>query len=197
MPDMDGIEATRHIRNKQSSIIDHDVPIIAMTAHAMKGDKERCIEAGMTDYISKPIHLRSLTRILENWAGTFNENEITDTSFEENVRETVIFDRRSFLENIVDDVEIARKIIDIFLRNTPKQLLALKEAIDKNEIDEIMIRAHSIKGSSISVGGVALSNIAAKLEQEAIADGLDDNTKEELTELEKQYELLIEELKKL
>jgi two-component system sensor histidine kinase/response regulator len=65
MPEMDGFEATKMIRNPQSNVIDHDIPIIAMTAHAMKGDRKRCIDAGMNDYVSKPIQPQELLEAIE------------------------------------------------------------------------------------------------------------------------------------
>jgi CheY-like chemotaxis protein len=65
MPEMDGLEATRVIRNPQSAVRDHEVPIIAMTAHAMKGDREKCIEAGMDDYVAKPVGRQELAEAIE------------------------------------------------------------------------------------------------------------------------------------
>jgi CheY-like chemotaxis protein len=67
MPEMDGLEATRKIRNPQSAIRNRDIPIVAMTAHAMKGDREMCLEAGMDDYITKPIKREIVFNILEKW----------------------------------------------------------------------------------------------------------------------------------
>jgi len=67
MPEMDGLEATRKIRNPQSKIPNRDIPIVAMTAHAMKGDREMCLEAGMDDYITKPIKREIVFEILERW----------------------------------------------------------------------------------------------------------------------------------
>lgn len=67
MPEMDGIEATREIRSAESKVPNHDIPIIAMTAHALEGDRERCLEAGMNDYVSKPVSLQNLAQILEKW----------------------------------------------------------------------------------------------------------------------------------
>jgi len=67
MPEMDGFEATRTIRRKSSAVRNHDIPIIAMTAHAMTGDRERCIDAGMDDYVSKPIQPRDLAEAIERW----------------------------------------------------------------------------------------------------------------------------------
>jgi CheY-like chemotaxis protein len=65
MPEMNGFDATKIIRDAQSKILDHHVPIIAMTAHAMKGDRERCIDAGMNDYISKPIQPQEMLKTIE------------------------------------------------------------------------------------------------------------------------------------
>jgi len=65
MPEMDGYEATRLIRDPQSKVRNHDVPIIAMTANAMKGDRERCIKAGMDDYISKPIQPETFFEVIK------------------------------------------------------------------------------------------------------------------------------------
>ncbi len=67
MPEMDGYEATRHIRSQGSQVLNHDIPVIAMTANAMKGDKEKCFEAGMDDYISKPIDINSLSQAIDKW----------------------------------------------------------------------------------------------------------------------------------
>jgi PAS domain S-box-containing protein len=67
MPEMDGLEATRRIRNPQSAVINHGIPIIAMTAHAMQGDRERCLEAGMNDYVTKPVSPQALVEALDKW----------------------------------------------------------------------------------------------------------------------------------
>ena len=67
MPEMDGFEAARRIRDGQSAVRAHGIPIVAMTANAMMGDREKCLEAGMNDYLSKPILVRALSDILERW----------------------------------------------------------------------------------------------------------------------------------
>ena len=68
MPEMDGYEATRYIRSQENQIVEPTVPIVAMTANAMKGDREKCIQAGMDDYISKPIHIETLSQAITKWA---------------------------------------------------------------------------------------------------------------------------------
>jgi len=67
MPEMDGYEATGEIRNPASKVLDHEVPVIAMTAHAIKGDRERCLDAGMDDYLCKPVNPRELCDMIEKW----------------------------------------------------------------------------------------------------------------------------------
>jgi CheY-like chemotaxis protein len=67
MPEMDGLEATRMIRSPQSTAINPKIPIIAMTANAMLGDQQKCLDAGMNDYIAKPVNPNSLTTVLKNW----------------------------------------------------------------------------------------------------------------------------------
>jgi signal transduction histidine kinase/CheY-like chemotaxis protein len=67
MPEMDGFEATAEIRNPNSEVIDHDIPIVAMTAHAMKGDREHCLKVGMNDYLTKPVDPRAMLEMLEKW----------------------------------------------------------------------------------------------------------------------------------
>jgi CheY-like chemotaxis protein len=67
MPEMDGYEASRHIRSSDSAVLNHDIPIIAMTADAMQGDREKCLEAGMSDYVSKPVSSKELAEVLDKW----------------------------------------------------------------------------------------------------------------------------------
>lgn len=80
MPDMDGFQTTKEIRSGNSGVLDPDIPIIALTAHAMEGDRDKCIRAGMNDYIAKPIKLREIDSLLKQWL-------VTDNSFSEGVSE--------------------------------------------------------------------------------------------------------------
>ncbi len=74
MPEMDGIEATRQVRDPLSRVLDHQVPVVAMTAHAMGGDREKCLEAGMDDYLTKPVRISRLVSVLEKWLRPRGEN---------------------------------------------------------------------------------------------------------------------------
>ncbi|MEZ5335777.1 MAG: response regulator, partial [Methanolobus sp.] len=187
MPEMDGMEACRHIRNPHSSVLNHDVPIIAMTAHAMKGDKESCLAAGMNDYISKPVNLKILSAKLDKWLEPVTGEKHDDTELTEK-KGAPVFDRQSFLDNIMNDISMARQIIEIFQKNAPRQLRELKDAISAENMDSIVSSSHSLKGSSSSVGGLALSDISAEIEIQASERKLKP-VMEILPELEKQYEL--------
>jgi CheY-like chemotaxis protein len=77
MPEMDGFEATRLIRKEESKVLDHDIPIIAMTASAMSGDKEICLHAGMNDFISKPVRKETLEQMISAWLGRRGQDQIS------------------------------------------------------------------------------------------------------------------------
>jgi CheY-like chemotaxis protein len=70
MPEMDGIAATRAIRDPQTTVLNPRIPIVAMTAHALKGDREKCLAAGMDDFVAKPVSVGDLAEVLDRWLGT-------------------------------------------------------------------------------------------------------------------------------
>jgi CheY-like chemotaxis protein len=81
MPEMDGFDATIQIRSPASNVMNHRVPVIAMTANAMKGDREKCLEAGMDDYISKPVKPQELLDVVEKWARKAGMNTSAPSAF--------------------------------------------------------------------------------------------------------------------
>ncbi|WP_406656651.1 response regulator [Methanolobus sp. ZRKC2] len=196
MPEMDGFVATEHIRDSQSFVLDHEIPIIAMTAHAMKGDKERCLQAGMDDYIAKPVSLNSLMELMIKWQNILKKDKGRDTLLVEepvNLADMQIFDKSALLERVMDDESLARRLISIFLEDTPKQVKSLRECIENGKTDKVSWYAHRIKGSSASIGGMALSTVAAELDKAGKENRLDEIALI-LPELEKQYDLLVQEL---
>jgi CheY-like chemotaxis protein/HPt (histidine-containing phosphotransfer) domain-containing protein len=171
MPEVDGYEATREIRSLRSNVLDHNVPIIAMTAHAMKGDREKCLAAGMVDYISKPINPEKLLEMIEKWL-TKDEKLQTDE-----VRGNVspadnVFDSAGFFDRLMGDKDLAFEILDGFLANVPFTFRALKEALDSGDAKLVRQRAHSLKGASGNVGAVALEKIAYQVELAGKANDL-------------------------
>ncbi|SFM60281.1 PAS domain-containing hybrid sensor histidine kinase/response regulator [Methanolobus profundi] len=194
MPEMDGLEASRHIRDESSAVLDHSIPIIAMTAHAMKGDREKCMEAGMNEYISKPIKLQKLIEVLGQWIQPTHEQEEQDATKENNG--PTIFDSDLLMENVMGDLMLARRIISIFMKNAPRQLEALKSAMQKEEAEAIANSAHTVKGACASVGGMAMTDLVARIEAASKAEELED-IHGMMPELDRHYDMLVEDLKKL
>ncbi|WP_242492650.1 PAS domain S-box protein [Methanolobus psychrotolerans] len=198
MPGMDGLEATRHIRDPLSAVHDHDIPVIAMTAHAMTGDKERCLEAGMNDYIPKPVSMQSLIDLMNKWPHTIQEKSHADntTGEMEVPTDPLIFNKKSFMERMMDDIDLARRLIDIFLKDAPMQLDALKKAIDTGEMEGVNQYAHKIKGSSGNIGAEDLSKTAADMESLSKAGKINEAAAL-MMEMESKFELLVSHLKEL
>jgi PAS domain S-box-containing protein len=161
MPVMDGLEATRRIRSPQSAVRNHLVPIVAMTAHAMQGDRERCLEAGMHDYVSKPVSARALATVLARWLPQKNESPAA-----------VVFDRAGMLERLLNDEDLVREVIATFLDDTPRQIEALQRYLDAWDAAGVERQAHTLKGASSNVGGETLRALAVEMENAGKAGDL-------------------------
>jgi len=139
MPEMDGLEATRQIRNPRSAIPNRSIPIIAMTAHAMQGDKEKCLEAGMDDYVVKPVSPRALAEAMEKWLPeetSIQESAVRRQNVETRNAESEhyssrIWDRAAMLNRLLGDEELAGTIIEGFLMDIPRQIEALHALISQ------------------------------------------------------------------
>lgn len=159
LPTMDGFEATEIIRNLNSDVLNHDIPIIAMTAHAMKGDKERCLKYGMNGYISKPIDPQKLNQeIIKQISGETTVKALANDSSKD------IFDRDMLVKRLGDDEEFIKEIIDIFVEDLQSQIEKLAQAIKDQNAEQINRIGHSIKGASKNVGANALGKISYEIE---------------------------------
>ncbi len=129
MPVMDGIEATRVIRGPQSTLRNRQVPIVAMTAHALKGDRERCLEAGMDDYVTKPVDPKKLAKVAETWIGRSSDAAQTPapTKAVEPAREAIVFDRPGLVARTMEDDDLLREVVACFLEDAPRLIEGLKE----------------------------------------------------------------------
>jgi CheY-like chemotaxis protein len=146
MPLVDGYEATA--RNRAKGV---RVPIIAMTAHALEGDRERCLEAGMDDYLAKPLRGEQLDAVLERWLG--EPLPSVDLVDEDRLR--------SFRD---DHPDFAGALIDTFAETTRPLLAALREALSAGDGAAITRGAHTIKGSCRNVGATAMAEVSAAIE---------------------------------
>jgi|GEM_PF-1305171 len=152
MPLMDGYNATIEIRKREQGTDKH-IPIIALTAHALKGDREKCIEVGMDDYISKPIDPNDLIKKIEKF-------EIKEDRLPHFNSTQAVLNRKALLNRVEQDQNIAVELAKLFLVDTRKHTESLKDAIDKRQYDKIQELAHLIKGSAISIGAEKLSSSA-------------------------------------
>jgi len=162
MPEMDGLEATGAIRRKEKEKAGH-IPIVAMTAHAMKGDRERCLEAGMDDYLSKPIQPKELIEVIERQLKGELSAEM-EMPPSEPAEEAGVFDRKVLLERLDGDEGIFKEIIATFLEDAPKQVEKLKKALQEGDANRVERQAHLLKGAALNIGGNGLQNAARELE---------------------------------
>ncbi len=167
MPEMDGYQATAEIRRlEQEEGAGQPTPIIALTAHAMAGDRERCLAAGMDEYVAKPLRSEALAAAL---ARVVDNNPIPDppeSTTTEDVMDTVIpMDLTHLRELVGGDEEVMGEILDLFMEDAPRQIAALGEAITRGDWEEAHRLAHTLKGSASNVGAEPLRQAAWSLEQ--------------------------------
>jgi CheY-like chemotaxis protein/HPt (histidine-containing phosphotransfer) domain-containing protein len=196
MPEMDGLEATRIIRNPQSAVLNHGVPVIAMTANAMQVDRQRCLEAGMNGYVSKPVSPQALAEALNTWLPKESPEKrsgraVGETSVSQSVPEVPIFDRAGLVDRLFGDEELADSILTRFVETTAQQIESLRQALNSGDTAAAEHIAHSIKGTASNVGGERLQWAASEIEQAAHAEDSDAATGR-LDELQAQFERLKE-----
>ncbi|MDM8535407.1 ATP-binding protein [Desulfobacterales bacterium HSG17] len=142
MPEMDGVEATMRIRNSESGNFDPQIPIIALTAYAMQGDKDKFMNAGMNDYLSKPLEPDNLHRIIEK---QFDSKD--DVIHEDKGRNGAdLIDIVKFLNNLGGNKELAAKLIGLFMEQFNEIQRDVRKAIDDKKPWELEVAAHSLKG---------------------------------------------------
>ena len=180
MPEMDGFEATHRIRDPESAVLDHAVPIIAMTAHAMQGDRERCLEAGMNDYVTKPISPEALAAALDRWLPRDEANPAAPAQVAQPPVAPVeaagskppVFDSAGIMDRLMGDSDLARIVVDGFLEDAPRLIAALRTALDAGDAAAAIRGAHTIRGASATVGGEALRGVAWEMEKAGVAGDL-------------------------
>jgi two-component system sensor histidine kinase/response regulator len=167
MPEIDGFEATRRIRASETG--EEHLPIIAMTASAMEGDRERCLQAGMDDYISKPLRPDQLDAVLERWLGPVAEPEQARSSANGSRNGLIDVGRvRRFREDYPDIVE---RLVALFADSTPPLLAQISDAVDASDDDAVRRLAHKLKGSCQNVGASRMAALCRALEDPGAARG--------------------------
>ena len=163
MPEMDGVEATRRIREREARDGGF-TPIVAMTAHAMVGDRERFLEAGMDDYVTKPISRDRLRSVLRGIGRTPADEPQPEPEVPDDDDQADSFDRSELMLRTEGDPELIRMLVDVFATDRPKLLGELESALDGGDADGVERAAHTIKGAVAIFGAEPARARAAKLE---------------------------------
>ena len=198
MPEMNGWETTQAIREKERSTGGR-IPIIAMTAHAMKGDDERCFAAGMDDYLTKPIRTEELMTVLEKVGARKAAREVRlDRATVRRVvnQEAEAVDLAAALERLGGDRGLYDELVGVFKNECPSMTSEMRRAIDDQDGKTLARSAHTLRGSSSNLGAVAVADAALELEKLARAEKLE-GAGEQFKVLESEIERLLSELETL
>ncbi len=166
MPVLDGLDATRAIREAERAT-GHHLPIIALTAHAMKGDRERCLAAGMDGYLAKPVQKQELLRALEQFTST-GPSAPTPPPAEPARLTGEVFNLGQGLERAGDE-QVLAELCEIFLCDTPETQSALLLAVQQESLSDSARVAHKLRSAAASIGGQRASQAAAILEKSSHA----------------------------
>ncbi len=162
MPEMDGFESAAAIRTRELQS-GHRVPIVAMTANAMASDRQRCLDAGMDGYLSKPVQSEELYAVLTSyWKPVCVLDEIASDEVPE-TKSQGLQGRLSVLQ-AEHGYEVVAELIQLFLMNTPLMLTTMRDAIAQHNADSLWQAAHTLKGSSINLGVEAITTLCGDLE---------------------------------
>ncbi|MDI6912058.1 response regulator [Nocardioides sp.] len=173
MPRLDGFDATRRIRRQEP--VGRRVPIIAMTASAMAGERERCLDAGMDDYLTKPIDTGELERAIREWALADGDppsdpSECDEPRLGEAAAGVLDAERITMLAGLrKDGVSFFERTAASFLGRVGDQLLAIRDAVDRADAMALLTSAHQLKGSALNLGLPRVADAAARLEALGIA----------------------------
>jgi CheY-like chemotaxis protein len=163
MPEMDGFETTARIRQAEQGT-GRRLPILAMTAHAMKGDRERCLEAGMDGYISKPIQPQELFEGIARLATAGGRGMNLPGKRAGDAPAQEVMDRAEALARVGGDLKLLRELAQVFLDSTPAQLAELHAALGRRDVQAVRCAAHALKGSVGTFGARIALEAAGRVE---------------------------------
>jgi CheY-like chemotaxis protein/HPt (histidine-containing phosphotransfer) domain-containing protein len=194
MPEMDGYQATERILQELSP--EKKPRIIAMTANALQGEREKCLEAGMDDFLCKPVRPQDLKEMLQKWGGKIqvDKNEkLKSASF------TIDVNKIAFLQDFesADDLMFLNELINIYITDLPKMIAQIKNALDHRNDKKLLFYSHKLKGSSLSLGIDELVEICMNLEKAAMEQKFGEETYKEVQKLSGSIEMLVKELELL
>ena len=199
MPEMDGYETSENILKRYSQ--DERPKIIAMTANAMQGDKDKCLDAGMDDYISKPVRVDELYNVLKKWGEIIYEEKDKKLKKEEKNKSQKLIDENK-IEIIQDfqsdeDLSFFVELLDIYINDFPQTLKHLKNSISDKNQKQLIFYSHKLKGSSLTLGIDKITKICNKLEEQAKIGSFNKTTENLFEDLVKNFDKVLKELETL
>lgn len=170
MPEMDGYQVCKYIRKGRAGDSYRDVPVIALTANAMSGDKEKCMSAGMNDYLSKPFTPDELVKILQKWLPQLSIDPPSPAKPSTEVPKPAsddipIWVSAKALDSAMGRPDVLKKLLHLFCEQIETQIKQISLAYEKSNLDEIVSIAHAVKGSAGQLHGMQLHKCAADLER--------------------------------
>jgi len=191
MPEMDGLEATAAIRSWEGTTGTH-IPIVAMTAHAMKGDRERCLDAGMDGYTSKPIRIKELAHVISKLAPTIS----TKAPASKHDGAHAVIDHAALLEGFDGSRSLLKNVVRLFLADYPQRVEEIKQSIRRGDAIALARATHALKGSVGNFAAKEALAIAQRLENMG-RNGQLDIAGAECVALESELALVSRELRRL
>jgi CheY-like chemotaxis protein len=161
MPEMSGFEATHAIRHAEHGGPAH-LPIVALTAHAMAGDRERCLAAGMDGYLSKPIDVNDLIATVERFGQ--DGAAAGDSSVAAAAPRASLFDEKTALAYTGGDRQLLKEVIGLFRKDAPSSLRRIERALRKRDGDALRLASHALKGAIATVGSSRGREVVAEIE---------------------------------
>jgi signal transduction histidine kinase/CheY-like chemotaxis protein/HPt (histidine-containing phosphotransfer) domain-containing protein len=203
MPELDGLEATQKIRQQEQATGSH-VPIVAMTAHAMSGDRERCLQAGMDAYLSKPVQRRDLLAILDRFGASLiadppkcrSEPKPHEAIKARERMEGESMDKAELLSRMDGDEQLLREIIEVFLEDSGPLLHEVSEAVIAKKPANLERAAHKLKGSASIFGSPMVAQSAQSLETMGRNQDLS-QAEEALAQLQQHMAVMLKDLAEL
>jgi signal transduction histidine kinase/DNA-binding response OmpR family regulator len=176
MPEMDGYAATRVIRDAGSGVLDHAVPVIALTANACTGDRELCLAAGMSDYLAKPLEPQKLASALDKWLPAAAPDAVAgvEEEMQMHTSDSPVWDTTGLMERAMGDAAFAQELTGIFIGEVGALLSELETAAGANDCTKAGRIAHTIKGAAANVGAVAVRETAYAAESATRTNSVDE-----------------------
>ncbi len=168
MPEMDGFAATAVIRDPQSPVLNHNLPVVALTAQAMAGDRQKCIEAGMNDFITKPLSLDNIRNVVGQWLGQVVPAAAPGAESAGGAsKDGVVFERAALLQRLMHDADLGAAAMRSYLQELPKDVATLEQLAQAADWAGLEAQAHKLKGAALNIGAQALGRAAADLQAAA------------------------------